>query len=345
MASIVRLASQAADHPIDQKSFASHIAKASKLDSSQTSWLHKLYQTSDIDRRYSCLEDFANNPFWQNGSPTTAARNALYKEHAPILSQKACEKVLADWDRASITHIIYVSCTGVIAPGIQTYLQKTLGLSPDVCQFGLNMMGCFGAFKALQMADAFCSQNQKTVVLIVCTELCSLHFQPTQSYEQQVGNALFADASAACIVANERTGFRLHRHKSRILANSQDKMTWDLVDTGLVLGLKKEVPDLLKEHIGSFVDQLLPKGYDVNDYAWPIHPGGKGILQAVEDALGLTRQSTETSWAVLNQYGNVSSASFLFVLERLRTEKQWAVGLGFGPGLSFEGLLLEVNLE
>lgn len=350
MAYIIQLGTAAAEHPIAQKDFAADVAKASKLDSKQASWLKKLYDTSQIDTRYSVLEDFANNEFWKRAPPTTAQRNALYKEHAPRLSKKACVKALQGIDPKTITHIIYVSCTGVYAPGIQAYLQETLGLKADVCQFGLNMMGCFGAFKGLQMADAFCSQNPQAIVLVVCTELCSLHFQQSDSYEQQVGNALFADASAACIVTSTiEKGYKMHRHKSHILANSSEKMTWDLTDTGLVLGLKKEVPDLLKEHIGIFTQSLLGESR-VDECDWPLHPGGKGILQAVETALNLDRASTQASWDVLRQYGNISSASYLFVLDELqkqkpkkqKQDKKWAVGLGFGPGLCFEGMLLEV---
>ena len=356
MAHIVSIAEAHPAHVILQKGFAAKVAKASGLNAAQTKWLERVYSQSGIETRHSVLEDFSRDvddwSFWNNGPPTTEARNDLYITHAPVLSEKSCLLALAEWgqDPKNITHIIYVSCTGIIAPGIQAYLQQALRLNASVCQFGLNMMGCFGAFKGLQMADAFCSQNPLHRVLVVCTELCSLHFQQTDSHEEQIGNALFADASAACIVAHtpsqsEKSSFYMHCHKSQILPGTREKMTWELSNRGLIFGLKKEVPDLIKEHIAGFADALLPKGVVPQECLWPIHPGGKGIVQAVEDGLELTPSHTSSSWDVLKQYGNISSAAYLCVLNRLRKQQnaqKWAVGLGFGPGLCFEGMLLEV---
>ena len=356
MAHILSIAQSVPEHCIVQKGFAAHVAKASGLTAPQTQWLEKVYSQSAITTRYSVLEEFSCDcskwSFWNNGPPSSQERNDLYKEHAPNLSKNACQKAINAWgqDPQKITHIIYVSCTAVVAPGIQAYLQEALHLSTDVCQFGLNMMGCFGAFKGLQMASAFCSQNPNNRVLVVCCELCSLHFQQTQCQEAQIGNALFADASAACIVAleptrSEKSLYRICQHKSQILPETRDKMTWDLSNSGLVFGLKKEVPELIKTHVASFATSFLTNDISIHDCLWPIHPGGKGILQAVEEALTLSKTQTTASWQVLKDYGNISSASYLFVLNQLlqqKPEKKWAVGLGFGPGLCFEGMLLEI---
>jgi predicted naringenin-chalcone synthase len=353
MATIVRIAHKTPPHAILQKSLASNVAKASNLDAQGAKWLERVYEQSGITTRHSVLEDFSNDvenwSFWNKGSPSTFQRNALYKLHAPILSESACRQVLSEWgqDPKSLTHIIFVSCTGIVAPGIQAYLQNALGLNTSICQLAINMMGCFGAFKALQVAQSFCDQNSCHKVLIVCTELCSLHFQQTTAPEAQIGNALFADGSAACIVENDhQTGiYRIEKQKSAILPDTADKMTWEISDNGLIFGLKKDIPELIKQHVHAFATSLLPENTSLQECLWPIHPGGKGILLAVEQALGLSKEHTATSWSVLNQYGNISSATFLFVLNALRqqkSDKKWAVGLGFGPGLCFEGILLEV---
>ena len=356
MAHILSFGQAIPAHAINQKSFAAEVAKASNLNATQTRWLERVYKQSAIAVRYSVLVDFSKPydqwNFWNTSLPTTRERNELYKQHAPILSKKACQTALDEWgqDPKSITHIIYVSCTGIIAPGIQAYLQHALNLSPNVCQFGLNMMGCFGAFKGLEMAHAFSNQNAKNRVLVVCTELCTLHFQQSDSQELQIGNALFADGSAACIVggapqAQEKSLYRMASHKSLILPNSSEKMTWDVSDNGFIFGLKKEVPDLIQQHIKNFAKELLPEGYSYKECLWPAHPGGKSILQAIEQALDLTSAHMDSSWEILKQYGNMSSPSFLFVLHHLRQQKphqKWAVGLGFGPGLCFEGIRLEV---
>ncbi len=344
MAFIRDIAVCPAPYAISQEGFAKDIAKLAALDEKESFWLEKLYKASAIKTRYSVLEDFANHPFWQNGSPTTYARNELYKQHAKELSYKAASQSLSTHDKETITHIIFVTCTGILAPGIQTYLQKALNLPATACQFAVTMMGCFGGFKALQMADAFCSQQKDAKVLIVCTELCSLHFQQRGSAECQIGSALFADASAACIVSNDRGDFCMHRHRSEIIPDTAEKMTWEVADSGLIFGLKKEIPELIRLSVATFAKKLLPDAALPTDCAWPIHPGGKGILEAVEDALQLPRRLTDHSWRVLEKYGNVSSASFLFVLHEMLQERhnKWAIGLGFGPGLSFEGMLLEV---
>lgn len=355
MAYIVSIAHKTPAFAISQKHLAAHVAKASNLDAADARRLEKLYDQSGITTRYSVLEDFSldvsNWSFWNKGSPTTKQRNELYKLHAPILSEMACKEALDKWgqDPKGITHIIYVSCTGIIAPGIQAYLQNALNLAQNVCQFGLNMMGCFGAFKALQMAEAFCAQSADARVLVVCTELCSLHFQQKASFETQIGNALFSDGSASCIVAQkpkdaENPLFCMHRHKSMILPNTSEKMTWEVSDNGLIFGIKKEIPDLIQQHIAKFANDLLPDDVNFDECTWPVHPGGKGVLQAVQHGLKLTQAHMQASWNVLKNYGNTSSSSFLFVLnEQLKHKsKKWAVGLGFGPGLCFEGMLLEI---
>ncbi len=344
MAYISNIAICPGSHAISQEGFARHIAKASRLSERETLWLEKLYASSQIETRYSVLEDFASHPIWQNGPPTTHTRNEAYKEYAKILSKKVAEESLLGHDPKSITHIICVSCTGIIAPGLQCFLQQELELSSTICQFAVTMMGCFGAFKALEMASAFCCQQKEAKVLIVSTELCSLHFQQSACQEHQVGAALFADAAASCIVSHKTGPYRMHRHKSQTIPNTLEKMTWEIGDTGLLFGIKKEVPDLIKKHAAEFARKLLPENAEIEDCLWPVHPGGKGILQAVEASLNLASDATKSSWEVLRKYGNVSSASFLFVLHEMAQNKtkKWAIGLGFGPGLSFEGVLLEL---
>ena len=338
MSHIVTIATKTPPHKITQKSFATHVAKASKLDATQTAWLEKLYINSCIETRYSVLEDFFH-PDRNWDCMSTEARNELYKLYAPALCQDVAEKALEAWgkERKTITHIVFVSCTGIMVPGIQSHLIARLGLSPQTSQFSLTMMGCFGAFKALEFANALCSQSRDAKVLIVLCELCSLHFQPDASYEKQIGNALFADGAAACIVAHETPAlFRIEKHASQQLENSLHHMSWDLSDQGLVFGLKKEVPEQIQQHISAFTKRLCDTDADL-----AIHPGGKGILQAVEEALN---QKSSVSWDILKRYGNTSSTAFLFVLEELAKQKSdnaKVVGLGFGPGLMFEGICLE----
>lgn len=333
---------------------AEKMAVISGLNPKETKWLRKLYSNSSIKYRYSVLENFiqetANWQIFDYRNPlSTEQRNSIYKKEAPKLAYSAAEKALNAWgkERKFITHIIFVSCTGVIAPGIQSYLQQALGLSPDINQTGLNMMGCFGAFKGLDLARAYAQQNSQHRVLVVCCELCTLHLQATNNPEHQVGNALFADGAAACIVgtpqADESALYAIEQTASYCLAETANKMTWEVADTGFVMGLKADIPAYVESNIESFVAKLLPMGVNIEECMWPVHPGGKQILYAVQKALGLNQDQLASSWHVLEQCGNMSSATFLFVLDHMRQQKQYlplAIGLGFGPGLMLEGMLL-----
>jgi prepilin-type processing-associated H-X9-DG protein len=210
-------------------------------------------------------------------------------------------------------------------------------------------MGCFGAFKGLQVASAFAKENPQHRILLVCTELCSLHLQADQSHDTLLANALFADGSAAVVVGcelrpNEFSLYSIERQNSLALEDSLDKMTWDIGDHGFFMQLSSFVPPLIKRHIQTLVEPLLKDKVEISECDWPIHPGGNSIIHALERALDLNETQTKASWETLWKYGNMSSTTFLFVLDRLRQQKsdrKWAVGIGFGPGLSMEGILLQ----
>ncbi|HVV69789.1 MAG TPA: type III polyketide synthase [Gammaproteobacteria bacterium] len=334
---------------------ARKMAVISDLDERETKWLQRLYSNSRVKYRQSVVSAFAEEiDSWQifgkKNPISTAARNAIYKQQAPKLSHQAAQLALDTWGgkAADITHIIFVSCTGVMAPGVQSYLQKSLHLSPYINQIGLNMMGCFGAFKGLDLAAAYARQNPDFRILVVCCELCTLHLQASNDPEHQVGNALFADGAAACIVGThakpfEQALYSIEKNVSYSLPDTSDKMTWEVIDTGFLMGLKPDVPQFIFEHIAEFAQKLLPKGVGIYDCQWPVHPGGKQILNAVQNALNLTEEHLACSWEVLAQHGNMSSATFLFILDAMNKQSRtspWAIGLGFGPGLTVEGVLL-----
>lgn len=332
-----------------QAQFAQIVGAASGLSEEQCKWLQRLYRNSKIKYRHLVFEETQGVKFFsRNHSHGTSARNELYKQEAPKLAHRAAEKALQTWGMArnSITHIIFVSCTGVLAPGVEVALQKSLDLNVNINRIGLNMMGCFGAFKALDLAAAYAMQNPQHRILVVSCELCSLHFQPTTNPEQQIGNALFADGAAACIVGTfpqktERSLYIIENTASSIVPQTLDKITWEATDSGFLMGIKPEVPNIIKQNITAFMQQLVPNPIKLAECLFPVHAGGKEILQAVQNSLALSPEQLASSWHVLEQYGNMSSATFLFILEHMQTEHAaWCVGLGFGPGLAFEGLLL-----
>jgi len=328
------------------------------LDSEKAKAIRLLYQNSAIHTRYSVLPDFTKErsdwSFWGSEFPKTipgmAQRNDAYKVEAPKLAYQAAEKAIKAWggDPSTITHVISVSCTGVIAPGIEFNLMQHLNLIPSTQRLGINLMGCFGAFKGLAVAHSFALENPNNRILLVCTELCSLHFQVEQNLDNMLANSLFSDGAAAVIVGsnptpNETPHLEIHNKGSLGIDNSTEKMKWEAGDQGFVMKLSHTVPVLLSRKIGSFVDSLVNPHFSPTDCDWAIHPGGKSVIQAIEKALSLEPTQTQASWDTLAAYGNMSSATFLFVLNRLieqKSQKKWTLGLGFGPGLSVEGILL-----
>jgi predicted naringenin-chalcone synthase len=275
-------------------------------------------------------------------------RNQAYKEAAPLLSLEAAKKALNDWGEpsSSITHIISISCTGVMAPGLEFLLMQALGLSPTINRLGINFMGCFGAFKGLSTARAFAAENPDHRILVVCTELCSLHLQTSLDSETLIGGSLFSDGASAIIVgqpsSKEQFLWEIVKHHQMGVANSLNRMSWEASSKGYLMRLSHTVPVYIGRSVPEFAQTLL-QAIQPEECDWPIHPGGKSILQAIEKALKLTPDQTTASWATLANYGNMSSATFFFVLEALRQQekkREWAAGLAFGPGLSVEGVLL-----
>ena len=283
-----------------------------------------------------------------------SARNAIYKKEAPALAEKAAKNAFEKWSRPleEITHIISVSCTGAITPGIEFKLAQSLGLNPYVSRLGINLMGCFGAFKGLSVAHKIACENPSNRILVICTELCTLHFHTAGSLESIVIHSLFADGSAAVIVGSEPRPdenplYEMIGEKSYALKESEQEMTWDACDLGFDMTLSAKVPGLIEKNIKSFADILIGPGKKFGEIDWVLHPGGKAILEAVENALTLERSQTSSSWNVLSHYGNLSSATFLYVLDDLSErgpKYPWSAGIGFGPGLSIEGILLK-NLQ
>ncbi|ELR10887.1 uncharacterized protein ACA1_144880 [Acanthamoeba castellanii str. Neff] len=323
--------------------------------------LQKLADRSEIHTRYFCSADPVRpREEWKilpqdfpNSVPTMTVRNKAYCEEAPKLAIEACKKAVADWggDAKDITHIISVSCTGVQAPGIEFYVMEELGIPRTAERLGINIMGCFGAFRALATAKALAKEDAKNRILIVCTEICSIHFQAELCLETFVGNALFGDGSGSVVVGarpteKEKTLWIIEGTKSRILEHTPELMTWEASDKGFLMKLSQKIPDSLKSQTPDFADQILEKRCAFSECGWAIHPGGKSILAGIEQVLGLQRWQTECSWEVLKNYGNMSSATFLFVLDELRKKRPteatapWVVGMGFGPGLALEGVLL-----
>lgn len=329
-------------------------------DENKQQQIRRIYQNSAIYKRHSILPDF-HGPrsewhFWGHDYPSSvpgmSRRNEIYKREAPRLAHEAANKALKAWGRnaADITHVISVSCTGIMAPGIEFDLIRSLGLKRSVNRFGINFMGCFGAFKGLAVAQAFAKENPAHRILVVCTELCSLHLQTDLDAETITANSLFGDGAGAFIIGTEpcheeKSIWDIINYHSIGLEQSLDKMSWEASDRGFLMRLSHTVPVLIGRHIQPFIENLIAHHYhEPLSCDWAVHPGGKSILQAIEKAMKLEPDHTKSAWDTLDQYGNMSSSTFIFVLENLlqrQSKRDWTLGIGFGPGLSMEGILLK----
>lgn len=355
---ILSVATAVPSHEFSQEETVEKMIALLGIDQEKSASLRKLYQNSAIDRRYSVVDDFKKERshwhFWgadfPRQVPGMSQRNERYKKEAPRLAYEAASKAIERWggNPADLTHLIFISCTGMVAPGIEFDLTQMLKLDAAINRLGINFMGCFGAFKGLSVAKAFALENPRHRILVVCTELCSLHFQADLDPETLVANSLFADGAAAVIVgrepqAHEKPLWTISKSHCLKLDHTKDKMGWEASDRGFLIRLSHTVPVYIGRAIKTFVKQLLPESLSWEECGWAIHPGGKSILQAVERAFSIDKSKTQASWDILANYGNMSSATFLFILERLLQEENrfaHTIGMAFGPGLSMEGIVL-----
>lgn len=341
---------------------------ADSSDSREARWaqaaIERVYRSSAIQSRSSVVPDYVAEPgdftfyppTWSlSPSPSTAERMELYRREAPPLALAAavaCLDRAPEIRRADVTHVVVVTCTGFFAPGLDTLLVKDLGLRADVERTVVGFMGCYAAFPALRAAAAACASRDDAVVLVVCVELCSIHFQNELTMDNVIANCLFSDGAAAALVTSAqppggRPAFRIVDSYSRIEEDTESQMTWTVIDTGFQMTLSAEVPATLDRSIVPFASELLARNdLTMEDVKfWAVHPGGRRIVDAVRDRLDLSEEDVAGSYEVLARYGNMSSPTILFVLEaaldRVRDAGELGVALAFGPGLTLESLLIE----
>src|SRR5665213_217407 len=218
-----------------------------------------LYHQSGIDARYSVLPDYslqANE--WQfypatenlEPFPNLELRMEWFNKTAPALSVSAIEKCIADKiTKEEITHLITVSCTGMSAPGLDLQIMESMNLPANIFRTSVNFMGCYAAIHGLKLADAFCEKDKNAKVLVVCTELCTLHFQKANTMDNIASSLLFGDGSAAVLVTHDNckeTGLHIHNFYSEVSFKGKKDMSWQLSNTGFLMTLSGYVPDLIE---------------------------------------------------------------------------------------------------
>ncbi|QDS87759.1 Alpha-pyrone synthesis polyketide synthase-like Pks18 [Rosistilla ulvae] len=287
--------------------------------------------------------------------PTTAQRMSLYKKHATPLALASATAAIHDAAvlPGDITHLVTVSCTGFAAPGVDIDLIQLLGMPSTTQRVHVGYMGCHGAINGMRTVQGLTAADPNACVLMCCVELCSLHFRMRWDLDGVVGNALFADGSGSIIAAGANWETK-HPHSASIckieatgaclIEDTNDEMSWHIGDHGFQMRLTSGVPDCIKTYLRSWICQWLnSQGLKIEDIQrWIVHPGGPRILDAVEEALHLQATHTQVSREVLNDLGNMSSATVLFVMERNQSQRCEgpAVVLAFGPGVMAEAALL-----
>jgi predicted naringenin-chalcone synthase len=322
--------------------------------------LKALYRSSGIVTRHSCITGFGRDFFGRDEhgvllEPGTGTRNAIYIDAAKQLGLQAGRQLLAQLPEIAptdITHVVTASCTGFFNPGLDYFLVRDLGLPASTERFHLGFMGCYAAFPALRMAAQFCQANPQANVLVLCLELCSLHIQLGDREDQLLANALFADGAAAALVsarppAAGRPALQLERFASALVPEGEADMAWAIGDRGFDIALSSYVPKILGANIRGLVDGLLADAGCSRDAIdiWAIHPGGKSILDQIERSLALRPEQLSPSRQVLRDFGNMSSATILFVLRSLLADPAGGgariCSMAFGPGLTVELALLK----
>ncbi len=342
-----------------QETIAQFMCDHLPLKDSEKRKLRALYRATGIRERYSVLDDYKKSrgsfTFYPNSDdlepfPSTEKRMKVYREKAvPLAIEAVSNCTHGTEDFSSFTHLITVSCTGMYAPGLEVDLIKALNLNPSIVRMSLNFMGCYAAVNALALAKQYCA-NQEAKVLIVSVELCSIHLQKAFTEDSLLAHSLFSDGAAAAIVSSEPhdPSMEILNTASMLALNGKHDMAWQIGDFGFEMSLTSYVPKIIESGIKRLTENLLGTMKlsikEVDFFA--VHPGGKKILEAIEQELGISKEDNAPAYEVLANYGNMSSPTVLFVLKKIleqSTPDKTVLSFAFGPGLTMESLLLKTK--
>ena len=306
----------------------------------------RMVSRANITHRYSFLDPQSSSghpsshdakEFYLRGNfPSTARRMELFEQNAPALMRNAVDRLaLSEQDRSGITHVLVTCCTGLYAPGLDFEIVDHLGLSASVERTMIGFMGCYAAINALKLARHIVRSDPKAGVLMLNLELCTLHFQETQELEQVLSFLVFGDGAAASLITAREQGFALDSFKAVMVPETSGLITWKIRELGFDMFLSGQVPAELRDALHKSELMAERDGIDL----WAVHPGGRSVLDAVESGLELPPSALAASREVLSCFGNMSSATVMFVLQRLMQQAQsgqHGCAMSFGPGLTAE---------
>lgn len=277
--------------------------------------------------------------------PGTKTRMRAYERHALPLALTAIDQLDMARRGPEITHVIVTSCTGFYAPGLDIQIVRHYGLSPSVERSIVGFMGCYAAMNALKLARHIVRSDADAGVLIVNLELCTLHLRDTDDLETILSYLIFADGCAASFVSAQPSGIELQSFHSTLLEDSAEEIRWHIGDEGFEMFLSGRVPACIAQQLPTQIDRIVGERDRESIAHWAVHPGGRSVLDAVEQALALPPEALADSREILRAYGNMSSATIMFVLKRMleRGEAGRGCALAFGPGLTSESLIFHIE--
>ncbi|NKI25866.1 type III polyketide synthase [Arenibacter sp. 6A1] len=307
----------------------------------------KIFEGAAVDKRYSIMapeEVFKATSFQE--------KNDIYSREVRKLGKKVLEKALykSDWSAKSLDFIITVSCTGIMIPSLDAYLIDDLGMRQDVVRLPVTEMGCAAGVSGLIYAYNFLKSNPGKRAAIVAVESPTATFQLNDySMANMVSAAIFGDGAACVLLSSElgAIGPSIVGGEMYHFENTTRLMGFELANTGLKMILDPAVPETISEHFPAIIHPFLNKyGSDIDKVNHLIfHPGGKKIVQTVEELFGKLGKNIDETRETLRLYGNMSSATVLYVLERYLekniSEGEQGLVLSFGPGFSAQRVLLE----
>jgi len=323
---------------------------ASMLAANRRRIFERMAGVAGIESRYSCFAP-ASDPegpfvdlqgnFIRGAFPGTATRMEMFCEAAPVLAQKGVDRLQLGDEASRITHLIITTCTGFSAPGIDLDLVGRCGLPDSIERTIIGFMGCYAAVNALKLARHIVRSDPQARILLVNIELCTLHLKETTELEKLLSFCLWGDGCAAALVTADPPGIELDSFHCTVADERRDLMRWDIRDHGFDMVLSGQVPAAVHEILRSNQSAILGDRPTEAIDLWAVHPGGRSILDAVERALNLAPAALTPSREVLRRYGNMSSATVMFVMEEMLKAPAGLLGCGmsFGPGLTAETML------
>jgi len=350
LAYLNRIATAVPEHDVHRAFVAS--APIMLGDARKIAVFQRMVSRAQIDHRYSFLAPSpdahqidADGFYTFGGFPGTQKRMQFYERHALGLAQRALDELGLPALKDRVTHLILTTCTGFYAPGLDLQIVEQYGLKDSVERTVVGFMGCNAAFNALKLARRIILSEPQALVLVLNLELCTLHLKETQDLEQLLSFLVFADGCAASLVSAEPCGLALQSFRSTILPDSSGHITWRIGDSGFDMVLSGQIPAGIASGLPANLDAIL-EGRQVADMThWAIHPGGRIILDSVQKALGLPEEALAPSRSILRRFGNMSSATIMFVLQKLLEQQRASdpgCAMAFGPGVTIESMLFHL---